>query len=109
MKQALIGANRMHLRRKEKLIVVGVVTYVLDRLFETVNHDREAMKNLKWSLNLQDSQIAAWKAGRNLPNMSTLYRLALRAGVLHEITAALQEVDGLDDLPPLVPEDTKTS
>ena len=99
----------MHLRRKEKIVVVGVVTYVLDRLFETVGDDKEAVKNLKWSLGLQDSQIAAWRSGRNLPNMSTLYRLALRAGVLHEITTALQDVDGLDDLPPLVPENTRTS
>lgn len=99
----------MHLRRGEKLIVVGVVTYVLDRLFETCGDDKEAVKNLKWSLGLQDSQIAGWRSGRNLPNMSTLYRLALRAGVLDEITAALQEVDGLDDLPPLVPASKETS
>ena len=99
----------MHLARKEKLIVVGVVTYVLDRLFETVGDDKEAKKTLKWSLGLQDAQIAGWRSGRNLPNMKTLYGLALRAGVLHEITAALQEVDGFDDLPPLVPASKETS
>ena len=99
----------MHLNKEQKDVVIGIVLYVLDRLYETVNHDKQGIINLKHELSIQDSQIAGWRAGRSMPNMSTIYRLALRAGVLHEITEAIQEVPGLKHLPTLVPVSKETS
>jgi hypothetical protein len=99
----------MTLRGEHREVIVEWVNYLLDRLFDSVAGDKQAENGLKHELRLQDGQITAWRQGRYLPNASTLYMLAIEAGVLDEINAALQKAGGLQSLPSLISANEETS
>jgi len=98
----------MNLSKKQRKIVIEVVNYMLDRLFSGVKNDRQAKLGLMFELGLQDSQVAGWRMGRNLPNAATLYRLADASGVLGEIAEAISYHVDLEDFPELLTKKMKS-